>query len=144
MGTNEHIPDYEQFPSEFLSDGDIYHIFGTNGLHMGRMISGSKSGYWEQHKENLVVFNANILIQSKGKIWHGDLDVTLDEENLKKVAQILEEDLYILREHDARWGNEEKPVKELIPLAVSVIKYKENGDNSRSTERDLFDKEQPE
>ena len=126
MGTEEHIPDYEQFPSEFLSDGDIYDIFATNLLHTGRMISGSKSGYWEQHKENLIVFNANILIETRGKIWHGDLDVTLDEERLKSVAQTLEEDLYILREHDARWGNEDKPVKELLPLAVAVIKYEKD------------------
>ena len=126
MGTKEHIPDYQQFPSEFLSDGDIYQIFATNGLRMGRMISGSKSGYWENHKENLIVFNANILIESKGKIWHGDLDVTLDEDNLKKVAQTLEEDLYVLGEHDARWGNENKPTKELLPLARAVIKYEKN------------------
>ena len=126
MGTEEHIPDYEQFPSEFLSDGDIYQIFATNQLHMGRMISGSKSGYWQEHKENLVVFNANILIATRGKIWHGDLDVTLDEERLKEVAKALEEDLYILREHDARWGNEDKPVKELLPLAVAVIKYEKD------------------
>lgn len=144
MGNKDHIPDYQQFPSEFLSDGDMYHLFMSNHLMMGRMISGSKSGYWEQHKDNIIVFNANIIIESKGKIWHGDLDVTLDEPNLQKVAQALEEDLYILGEHDARWGNEDKPAKELIPLARAVIKYKEDGDNSRSTERDLFDQEQPE
>jgi len=120
----DHVPDYQQFPSEFLSDGDMYEIFMSNKLMMGRMISGSKSGYWQDHKENLVVFNANIIIESKGKIWHGDLDVTLDYENLEKVAETLEEDLYILGEHDARWGNEDAPTKELMEKARAVIKHK--------------------
>lgn len=144
MGSKDHIPDYEQFPSEFLSDGDMYHLFMSNQLMMGRMISGSKTGYMERNPKNKVVFNANILIPSKGKIWHGDLDITLDRENLHKVAKALEEDLYILREHDARWGNEDKPTKKLLPLAVEIIKYEEDGDNNRSTERGLFDGEQPE
>lgn len=144
MGTKEHIPDYEQFPSEFLSNGDMYHLFMSNQLMMGRMIGGSKSGYMEMHPDNNVVFNANIIIPSKGKVWHGDLDVTLDEENLKKVAKALEEDLYILGEHDARWGHENDPIKVLMSKAKHIIKYEENGDNNRSSERDLFDQEQPE
>jgi hypothetical protein len=144
MESKDHIPDYQQFPSEFLSDGDMYHLFMSNHLMMARMIGGSKTGYMEMHPDNKVVFNANILIPSKGKIWHGDLDITRDKENLQNVAKALEEDLYILREHDARWGNEEKPTKHLLPLAVEIIKCEENGDNSRSTERGLFDQEQPE
>ena len=70
MATKDHIPDYQQYPSEFLSDGDIYELFMNHGLMTGRMISGSKSGYKERHPDNLIVFNANIIIESKGKIWH--------------------------------------------------------------------------
>ena len=126
MAKKDHIPDYEQFPSEFLSDGDIYQIFMSNKLMMGRMISGSKSGYWEDHKENIVVFNANIIVESRGKIWHGDLDVTLSKEDLENVAKVLEEDLYILGEHDARWGNEDAPVKDLMKKARAIIKYEKD------------------
>ena len=121
--SKDHIPDYQQFPSEFLSDGDIYQIFQSNHLMMSRMISGSKSWYYKEFPDNLIVFNANIIIASRGKIWHGDLDVTVDEENLKKVAKVLEEDLYVLSEHDARWGNEDLPTKELMAKARAVIKY---------------------
>lgn len=141
MASKDHIPDYEQFPSEFLSDGDMYHLFMSNQLMMGRMIGGSKTGYMERNPNNEVVFNANIIIPSKGKVWHGDLDVTLDRENLQKVAKALEEDLYILGEHDARWGREDDPVNVLMSKARYVIKYEEDGDNNRSTERDLFDQE---
>jgi hypothetical protein len=140
----DYIPDYEQFPSEFLSDGDMYYLFMSRHLMLGRMIGLSKGGYMEMHPENEVVFNANIVIESKGKVWHGDLDITLDETNLKKVAQALEEDLYILGEHDARWGHEDDPVKHLMERAKYVIKYEENGTNNRSTERNLFDQQQPE
>ena len=121
--SKDHVPDYQQFPSEFLSDGDIYQIFSTNQLMMARMISGSKSYYYKEHPDNIIVFNANVIIESKGKIWHGDLDVTIDEPNLKKIAQVLEEDLYILGEHDARWGAEDDDVKTLMAKARAVIKY---------------------
>jgi hypothetical protein len=115
------IPDYEQFPSEFLSDGDIYQIFMSNNLMTGRMISGSKSGYMEQYPDNLVVFNANIIIESRGKIWHGDLDITRDYENLEKVSEALEEPLYILREMDARFENENAGFKYWRSRAVAKI-----------------------
>jgi len=121
MADKDFIPDYQQFPSEFLSDGDIFQIFSSNGLMMGRMISGSKSGYWENHKENLIVFNANIIIESRGKIWHGDLDVTLDYEKLEKVSEALEEPLYILREMDARFEKEDAGMKYWKSKAVATI-----------------------
>lgn len=117
----DHIPDYEQFPSEFLSDGDMYQIFMSNHLMIGRMISGSKSGYNEDYPDNLVVFNANIVIESRGKIWHGDLDVTRDYERLEKVSEALEEPLYILREMDARFENEDAGFKYWKSRAVVVI-----------------------
>lgn len=115
------IPDYEQFPSEFLSDGDIYQIFMANQLMTGRMISGSKSGYMEQYPDNQVVFNANIVIESRGKVWHGDLDITRDYENLEKVSEALKEPLYILREMDARFENEDAGFKYWKSRAVAKI-----------------------
>ena len=130
MGNKDHVPDYQQFPSEFLSDGDLYQLFSTAGLHMGRMISGSKSMYWEEHKDNLIVFNANIIIESRGKVWHGDLDVTLDRERLQKACDALEEDLYILREMDARFDKEDAGLKYWKSRAVEIIKYEEKEDEA--------------
>lgn len=121
----DHIPDYEQFPSEFLSDGDIYQIFATNKLMLGRMISGSKSTYYQENPNNLIVFNANIVIETRGKIWHGDLDVTVDFQNLKKVAETLEEPLYVLREMDARFEHENSGFKFWKSRAVIIIPDKD-------------------
>lgn len=121
----DYVPPYHQFPSEFLSDGDLYKIFMNHGLMMGRMISGSKSGYRDRYPENLVVFNANIVTKKRGKVWHGDLDITTDYENLEKISEVLEEPLYILREHDARFDNEDAGIEFWKSRAVAVIGKKD-------------------
>ena len=110
-----------QAPSEFMSDGDMYLLFLNNGFMIGRMISGSKSGYRERYPNNDVVFNANIVIPTRGKVWYGDLDLTLDTEKLQVVATTLKEPLYILREMDGRFENEDKEIAFYKAKAVKVI-----------------------
>ena len=124
----EYIPNYVQFPSEFLVDGDLYKIFSDNGFRLGRMISWSKSWYREKYPDHLVVFNANIITKSRGKIWYGDLDITFEIEKLKKIAKILNEDLYILYESDARFENENAGFK--YWKDKSIIKIDCYGTNS--------------
>jgi hypothetical protein len=75
----------------------------------GRMISNSKSAYKEKHPQNLVIFNSNICT-SDYKIWWGDLDLTESMDELSNLAQILNEDIYILYEMDGRFENESKPL----------------------------------
>lgn len=111
----------DMYPSEFMADGDIYRIFSQNGLPLGRLISGSKTGYRERYPDNLVIFNANIVTKKRGKIWHGDLDVDRDLESLEDISKILGEKLYILREMDARFGSENAGIKTLISRAVKTI-----------------------
>jgi hypothetical protein len=77
--------------------------------HPGRMISGSKSGYRNRFPDNRPVFNANVCVES-GKIWYGDLDLTLDGEKLQQLADELDEKVYVLYEMDARFENEESPL----------------------------------
>lgn len=96
--------------------------FRENGLPIGRMISWSKSGYLESNPNNLVYFNANIFTLEDGKIWHGDIDLTKEKEKLEQVSAHLGKPLYILREMDGRFGNEELPQQQIIEYAVSVIK----------------------
>ena len=119
MGVKELVN--EVFPSEFMSDGDMYKLFGDNGFMMGRMISGSKSSYMQLYPKHVVVFNANIVTKSRGKVWFGDLDLTLDEAKLKIVASALKEPLYVLREMDARFENEDQDFKFYQAKAVKVI-----------------------
>ena len=110
------------FPSEFRAEPDYYSVFDKNGLMMGRMVGGSKLTYSQQYPDHQVVFNANIITKKHGKIWYGDLDMTLDFDDLKNVADELGEDLYILREHDARFENENLKFKEYAKMAVEIIK----------------------
>ena len=74
-------------------------------LHMGRMISGSKTA----PKGHVCVFNANLCTKSSGKFWFGDIDLTDDIEKLKALAAEKGESIYVLREHDARFINRAKP-----------------------------------
>lgn len=78
--------------------------------YCGKMISGSKSGYGKQFPNNLAVFNANVCTRKNGKIWYGDLDITKDEGKLKKLADELHCDVYVLYEMDARFENEKAPL----------------------------------
>lgn len=122
MGEKDYIPPYQQAPSEFKPDSECYIIFATNGLIIGRMIAASKSEYCKSHQGDLVIFNANVITKEHGKIWHGDLNVTLDFDNLKNIADQIGEDLYILMEGDARFGYEKQPIDVLISRAKAVIK----------------------
>lgn len=80
--------------------------------YSGRMIAYSKSGYVRMNPFNLVVFNSNLVVhldEVPVKIWHGDLDITKDEQKLLSLSAELGRDLYVLYEHDARFENEENP-----------------------------------
>jgi hypothetical protein len=109
-------------PSEFIEDPHYYVVFSTNGLQLGRMIAESKSDYCVEHQGELVIFNANVIIKSVGKIWYGDLNINLDFDSLKNIADQLGEDLYVLMEGDARFGYENDPIQDLIKRAKVTIK----------------------
>lgn len=77
--------------------------------HPGKMISGSKGMYSHSNPDHIVVFNANLVLKSRGKIWYGDLDLTVSYDVLRKVREQIKEDIYVLYEMDARFDREEKP-----------------------------------
>ncbi len=74
------------------------------------MISESKSEYHTRHPDNLVIFNANLCTKEHGKIWYGDLDVTLSKDRLQQLATNLGCRLYVLHEMQARFNNADAPV----------------------------------
>jgi len=98
----------------------ILNVFTKHGFNLGRMISGSKSGYVNKHPKNQVIFNANVF-NAEGKIWYGDLDLTLDNDKLQDVANELNFDLYVLREYDGRFENEGIKFDEVKKRAVKVF-----------------------
>ncbi len=93
-------------------------IFRDNNLPEARMISLSKSEYRDSNPHSVCIFNANVITAKDGKIWYGDLDLTKDANALKAVSKELGVILYVLRESDARFENEDKGGVELIQKAV--------------------------
>ena len=75
----------------------------------------------DRFPDNEVYFNANIFVLGEGKIWYGDIDVTKEKEKLENVARGIGKDLYILREMDGRFGNEELKDSEIITRAICKI-----------------------
>jgi hypothetical protein len=93
-------------------------ILGMNG----RMISGSKSGYRNRNPKNLAVFNANVCTKNEGKIWYGDVDLTRSREELSELARLLETDVYVLYEMDARFENADSP-----KLEKAIVIFRQDG-----------------
>ena len=75
----------------------------------GRMISLSKSGYRKNYPDRVPVFNGNVCLVG-GKVWWGDLDLTLDEPELVALARRVGQTVYVLYESDARFCNEGRPL----------------------------------
>lgn len=90
--------------------------------HNGRMIAGSKSTYRKNFPKNFVLFNANVVVEGLGKVWHGDLDLTRDEALLVRLAELTDREVYVLQEMDGRFENEEKPKINHAMYVVSRIK----------------------
>tara|TARA_R110000822_G_scaffold25937_17_gene78534 strand:- start:16065 stop:16310 length:246 start_codon:yes stop_codon:yes gene_type:complete len=62
----------------------------------------------------MIVFNSNVATKSGGKIWFGDLDLTLSKDKLISLSTELGETVYVFSEHDMRFENESKTVDEII------------------------------
>lgn len=96
---------------------DILQLLEDRGFYIARLVSGSKSFYRELHPKHAVLFNANIIDEKLGKIWHGDLDLTIDGKKLKDVASELNTTLYILSEMDGRFEHEGDSIDDFIAKA---------------------------
>lgn len=99
-------------------------IFEDNGLYQGRLISGSKSGYRNRYPDHDILFNANIFIPSKGKVWYGDLDITLDAPVLQKICNEYNEEMIIVPEMLGRFGTENRSYDEISKDAY--VKFNPN------------------
>lgn len=104
----------------------VGNVFEEEMLGFGRLVGGSKTLYRRDNPDSRVFFNANALIEAapgSGKVWHGDIDLDRkrDADRIQSVANRLDMPIYILREHDARFSNEEKGFEELKDKAVAVI-----------------------
>ena len=87
---------------------DVEKNLGPSGM----IISGSKSGYRHANPAHVVVFNGNVVIEGLGKVWHGDIDLSLleKEEALTSIVKLANgKKVYVLSEMAARFENEAAP-----------------------------------
>lgn len=83
-------------------------------LQCGRILSfGKKSPACQW-----CVWNANIVTRSEGKVWFGDLNITLEGPILKEIAEEYGEPIYVLREMDCRFETEGDSIDTIIPKAI--------------------------
>jgi hypothetical protein len=90
-------------------------------LPIGRMMAPSKSRYFLEHPDHVVVFNAVIFTRTGGKIWYGDLDVTVDGDALKVMAADVGEELYVLRERDGRQATDPPWDKAVARITADTV-----------------------
>ena len=81
----------------------------------GRLLAESKNDYRKKYPDHKVFFNANIFAEEilfrgdmllLGKVWYGDLDLNLDETKLNDIAKRTESRLFVVKELDGRFENE--------------------------------------
>ena len=84
----------------------------------GSMVSSSKTAHVNKYGEHITMFNSNVCTLSYGKVWYGDIDITVSGNKLIELADRLNENVYVLREMDARFGKESAPLfKESVVIA---------------------------
>ena len=66
----------------------------------GRKMAPSYPHYFAAHPDNIIIRRANILTKEQGRIWWGDLDLTLEMDDLKQLAKDINQEIWILREMD--------------------------------------------
>lgn len=99
-----------------MTQEEIKNVFREKKLSEGRMISSSKSTYCRIYPENDVIFNCNLLTKN-GKIWHGDLDLTVSQHELMSISDTIKEAIYALREMDYRFETEKLSLNEALHRA---------------------------
>lgn len=98
----------------------VYAIMGWPG----KMLNASKFTYDKLHPTHVAFYNANLFTNDQ-KIWYGDIDVTIELSKLIEVAKAMETYIYLLREGDGRFENEENP-----DLMKAVFTIQPNGETT--------------
>lgn len=102
--------------SKLLEDLEL--LLGSSG----RLITASKGRYRYNNPQNIVVYNANLVTTDGVKLWHGDLDLTLDFDILAELAKKHDVGLCVLPEMAARFENETAP-----KMGDTIVEITESG-----------------
>ena len=73
---------------------------------VGNVLSSNRTRYRKTHPNNLIIFNSNIIIDNQ-KLWTGDIDITISNDDLIDISRIMNKDVYILFGADKRLKNDD-------------------------------------
>lgn len=92
--------------------------------HRGRMISFSKSGYRARRPANAAIFKARVYVGEEC-VWYGDLDLTLDERLLARLADLSGLNVRVAYERHVglEEPSEQDVVLELRPSGVERARF---------------------
>jgi hypothetical protein len=93
----------------YMSHQEVENIARIHLGYPGKLLFGSKSRYRDRYPDHKVAFNSNLCTKEYGKIWFGDIDITIDTDKLEKLADELKISIYVLYEMDARFEYEDDP-----------------------------------
>jgi hypothetical protein len=77
---------------------DLTKSIENNDLHVGRMLSWSKSSYRKSHPDGKAIFNACIYNTDAIQVWWGDLDMVIDVEKLQNISNESNQEFYVTTE----------------------------------------------
>jgi hypothetical protein len=96
----------------------------TFGHAQGRMLSYSKSGYAKQWPLRLPLWNA-IVCTNEAEIFHGDVDLSVDERKLAALSEQIGQIVYVLSEGEGRRAENES-----LPLDRAIFSVTPTGHTS--------------
>ena len=109
--------------------------------HLGRIL-GSKTIYSYNNPNNFIIYNSNLINEHEEKIWHGDLDLTKEENNILELAKELNTNLYVFFESDYRLDNKSSLEKAVYSthkgVREDIIEYYKRVDNTLIYKPDMI------
>ena len=113
-------------PFEFKITDFQWDAHQTIVKHLGpdNTYYGDKKIYRNTNPDHLVVFNASIVIKNVGKIWSGDIDLTLFEENLLRASYAIRQKLYVIPQQNC-YG-EEWQYNKAVYIAGKIPKFRKD------------------
>ena len=102
-------------------NSDLANLFIEKIGRHGRLLNGSKTEYIDRHPQGFPIFNANVIDRKGQKVWFGDLDLVADFLNIGEIVKEHNAEFLILKEHDARFGEENKTYKDLKAKAIVLV-----------------------
>lgn len=83
------------------------------------IFENKKESYKKLYPDHVVLLNSCVFGEKSGKLWCGDVDLTVDYDSLVSISEKLNESLYVLHNSDTQAEGDE-----IANRAIAKIKTK--------------------